>query len=89
MVTETFCDAVIKVNEYQGTIKRCCKPAYHNVSICHGYLVSSSNSTGTSSYSPFEHPNIKNVDLCEEHYKQWCMATYKAIIKNEKVELEQ
>lgn len=43
-----------------------------NITICDGYTTV----IGDTTYKPFERSSIKRVDLCREHFKEWCKLTY-------------
>jgi hypothetical protein len=49
---------------------------YRKIKVCSGYYTSTQSSSGTVEYTPFERPTVKEMDLCSEHYKMWCKATY-------------
>jgi len=61
-------------------IPKCDAAAYHNVDMCHGFL----ESYGRQQYAPFDRVrsgDILKTDLCNKHFKQWCIATYTAFFK--------
>ena len=55
-------------------VKGCKEEAFYEIDVCIGWLESSNNTV----YKPFEKPTIRKRDLCSDHYKQWCIATYNA-----------
>ena len=63
MVKKTFCD-----------IRGCKEEAYHEVDSCVGWLEQS----GSEKYIPFQRSTVRKMDLCFDHYKIWCEATYGA-----------
>jgi hypothetical protein len=63
MVEKTFCD-----------ILGCKEEAYHKVDSCMGWL----DESGSDKYLPFQRPTVRKIDLCPDHHKQWCIATYGA-----------
>jgi hypothetical protein len=86
MVQETFCDA----DACRG--KRV--PAYEKVKVCYSYTdYTESSFEGRKEYKPFEKCQVYEQDLCEDHYRLFCEATYKVFhvktIANQQTKKEQ
>lgn len=73
---KTFCD-----------INGCNEEAeVEQIDVCVGWLSSSTDSSGTTAYEPFEHPDVRKRDLCSQHFRMWCKATY-GIFHEQKLEM--
>ena len=66
---KTFCD-----------VHGCEKEAWNDAECCYGYLSSSeSSSEGKVIFKPFEKSDVNKKDLCLDHYRMWCEATYNVL----------
>jgi len=44
--------------------------------VCNGYSINERGDGYNIEYKPFEKPELKKIDLCDEHFKKWCKLTY-------------
>lgn len=70
------------MKQYICDISNCEKEAIrYNIDVCNGYMSSSGvYKSNKTTYEPFEKPSVQKYDLCKEHFKEWCKATYEILI---------
>lgn len=66
------------VKIYKCDVPDCNEEAHKlDIDVCSGYYTSNkSPNCQKIKYEPFERPTIEKRDLCKEHFKLWCKATY-------------